>query len=945
MEIVFAVLAGLGLVLVIPILAIIGFVRSGDLQRRFQNAETRLAQAETELRLIRQAMAAPIVLPEKTAMSPAPIRPAVDVAEVDAAAAEPAPEPVAAAEPAGPARAARGTVPVLTSAEPLEAIDPVTAPPAPPAPPSPPGNLGNFEESIGSRWAVWVGALALGLGGIFLVRYSIEQGLVGPGMRITLGALFSAALLAGGEWLRRSDRGLPTLPVADIPSAITGAGAVAAFGTIYAAHALYDFIGPATAFFMLGAVGVGTLVLAGLHGPLLGGIGLVAAFAAPFLVATDNPSPHVFPLYAAVITAACFTLAWIRGWAWLTIAATAASVGLGALIVIGGSGGSTATLVQAAAGLLAAALFLVPGIRFAAPRERGLDPLASAVLVAFIFLGAVAVLDARQETFALVVFAALVVAIMALVWRAPSVALALPGAGLFTLLVMLAWVAGLRPSLNLDVLAIPDPLPAVLSRIVWAGLGFALLYGVGPAILAVYRRQAEARTVLIVATTSVAMPLALLAIVYGKVEGFIISPRFAALAMVLAASFGAATEAAHRLRSGHRPGLASASAIYAIGALAALAFALTLLLEKAWLTLALGALIAGIAWVYTLRPLPALRWVAALTAFGVLARLLWDPAINSSDVGQAVILNWLLPGYGVPALSAALASLLLRHRRGEDTPVQILEALAMVFSALLVIVEVRHAFGAYGSRLFSRGMGFAEACTHTVTILAFGLGLSRLAGVRQGALWQNALLIARYGSWAWIVVTMGVLMNPWLTGDPIGSHPVFNWALLGYGGGSVLAILAALFERRAGRDTEARVMALMALGLIFIWLNTTIGALFRGTILTEGEFSNGELYAYSAAWLVLGIALLGAGAAFGSRMLRLASAALVGLTVLKVFLFDMAGLTGLWRALSFIGLGLVLLLVGRIYQRVLGITQARPQMPAPPAAPLPPAEDQSPRGA
>uniref|UniRef100_UPI0013DAF2B1 DUF2339 domain-containing protein n=1 Tax=Stenotrophomonas maltophilia TaxID=40324 RepID=UPI0013DAF2B1 len=74
-------------------------------------------------------------------------------------------------------------VPTLTSSEPLAPIDPIGTPPASPPPPSPPANLGGFEESIGSRWAVWVGALALGLGGIFLVRYSIEQGLVGPGMR------------------------------------------------------------------------------------------------------------------------------------------------------------------------------------------------------------------------------------------------------------------------------------------------------------------------------------------------------------------------------------------------------------------------------------------------------------------------------------------------------------------------------------------------------------------------------------------------------------------------------------------------------------------------------------------------------------------------------------------------------------------------------------------
>ncbi|ODN70938.1 hypothetical protein A6302_01710 [Methylobrevis pamukkalensis] len=38
----------------------------------------------------------------------------------------------------------------------------------------------DLEEAIGSRWAVWVGGIALALGGVFLVRYSIEAGLLGP---------------------------------------------------------------------------------------------------------------------------------------------------------------------------------------------------------------------------------------------------------------------------------------------------------------------------------------------------------------------------------------------------------------------------------------------------------------------------------------------------------------------------------------------------------------------------------------------------------------------------------------------------------------------------------------------------------------------------------------------------------------------------------------------
>jgi uncharacterized membrane protein len=55
----------------------------------------------------------------------------------------------------------------------------------------------------------------------------------------------------------------------------------------------------------------------------------------------------------------------------------------------------------------------------------------------------------------------------------------------------------------------------------------------------------------------------------------------------------------------------------------------------------------------------------------------------------------------------------------------------------------------------------------------------------------------------------------------------------------------------------------------------------------------------------------------GSVLVRLASAAVIALTVAKVFLVDMDALTGVWRALSFIGLGLVLVGIGLLYQRLL----------------------------
>ena len=76
-----------------------------------------------------------------------------------------------------------------------------TAATPPPLPQAQPG----FEERIGTRWVVWVGGLTLALGGFFMVRYSIEAGLLGPGVRTMLGGAFALALLAAGEWMRRKE--------------------------------------------------------------------------------------------------------------------------------------------------------------------------------------------------------------------------------------------------------------------------------------------------------------------------------------------------------------------------------------------------------------------------------------------------------------------------------------------------------------------------------------------------------------------------------------------------------------------------------------------------------------------------------------------------------------------------------------------------------------------
>jgi uncharacterized membrane protein len=124
----------------------------------------------------------------------------------------------------------------------------------------------------------------------------------------------------------------------------------------------------------------------------------------------------------------------------------------------------------------------------------------------------------------------------------------------------------------------------------------------------------------------------------------------------------------------------------------------------------------------------------------------------------------------------------------------------------------------------------------------------------------------------------------------------------------------------------------LSLILALAYVTLQIQRVYHGPILSHGPTTDAEQYTYSLAWLICGVALLGAGLLFNSQRARLASAAVIGLTVLKVFVIDMSTLTGVYRALSFMGLGVVLVAIGWLYQRIL----FRPRAVANPGAAAPP---------
>ena len=73
----------------------------------------------------------------------------------------------------------------------------------------------------------------------------------------------------------------------------------------------------------------------------------------------------------------------------------------------------------------------------------------------------------------------------------------------------------------------------------------------------------------------------------------------------------------------------------------------------------------------------------------------------------------------------------------------------------------------------------------------------------------------------------------------------------------------------------------------------------------------------SATWLVTALALVAAGIRIPDKALRLAGLILLTATILKVFLLDASELRGVLRILSFLGLGIALIGMGKLYGTVL----------------------------
>ncbi len=900
--------------LAIPVLIIVLLIGQSGLRRRVGDLERQLAAQGARLQAMAGAVdvaQAPVpgglaatVIAETSAVDPVlneagPVEVEVVMPTVDAKAGEPA--GVDAVKPMTPwerAAAARGGTATADTPAPVAARLPAG-----------PNVYSRLADWLKANWVYAVSAASLALAGVFFVQYGIENGLLPPGLRVLAGIAFGLCLIAAGEWLRRRSGDGENVATAYLPSVFAGAGLVSVFAAVLSARLMYGLIGPQMAFAGLGTTAVLALVLGWFYGPLLIAVGLLGAFAAPFVVAGGAEAGPWLYGYFALIAALGLSVDTLRRWAWVSVLA----------LVLGYAGGWLS--MAAGAGVLGwVALLLGLALLAVAIPERGLVPrqdgpsvllagmlgkvrppfpvlLAAAAALAST-LGLVLLAGATGTEAMLALGGLALLALAYVVWAERAEGLAdlgfVPAVGFW---LMLLQIGSAQMPLFWEFLGAADRGPEVAApmTITWLVGMAALISGAfawrskQEGVLALLHGAAAA----LVAPVAVAI-LALLWIPERVIGAY----PWALHVMAVAVGMVGLAVMFAKGEDRRRPAYATLSALSLI------ALALFLVTTHTALTLALALLALVAAGLDRRFKLPEMGWFIQVAVAVLGYRLLADPGLDwafEAPLGQVVLAF----GGVIVALLAALRVL----PEGRILPKGVLESAAAGLAAILANVLITRWVlpeGAFGS--YDTYWSMSLNALPWLVLMLMQIYRARLGGVllrlRQAIAVVAGLLAA--GALALAVGPFNPLFSYYAedAGALVLGPLVLDTLLLAYGVPG-LVLLAAVWKL-PGLGRLRLPFLVVGLALLALYIGLEIRRFWQGDWLGAYGTVQGELYSYTLAMMLLGAGLLYQAIARRSGLLRRVAMAVIGLTIAKVFLLDAAGLTGLTRVVSFLGLGLCL---------------------------------------
>jgi uncharacterized membrane protein len=864
----------------------------------------------------------------------------------------PAPEPRAAA-PAAVAGPAAPPVPFRRRPAPPQpapaAIERHAPPPAPPTPP-PAWLLALKTWLFTGNLVAKFGLLILLIGVGFLVTYTAQRVTVPIELRLAGVVVADIALLLWGWRIRTTRR--------DVALPVQGASLAILMVVVFGAFARLHLIPAGLAFPLLVALTVFTCVLALLQDAFwLAVFGIAGGFAAPLLVSTGSGNHIALFSYYALLNAGVLALALRRSWRALNV------LGFAATFIIGGAWGVTRYThehyASSQAFLILFFLFYV-GIALAWARRRppsfndAVDtslvfgtPLAafamqyalvkdmpfgiafSALALGLFYIGLAAVLRRAGKAQPLLVATFIALATIfgtlavpfALSGTWTSAAWALEGAGIvwvglrqqralawrFGLLVQVgAWIAFLQAHGDPVVRGGSHDLPALL-------LGTALL-AAAAAIISWLLRAKDA-----------GQRIASRAMLAGAGAWWYLSALWWAAASLARLSsdivFNPVDASTGSLQVALYTVLASASALAACAATRKLAWpALRWLSVPAWvvLTAASGAMFEDLYGFYSWPTLPqALAWGVAWLCGDILLRrwqasqwpmaTAWHKYVHLLRVGAPWLMLW-------PLASQLIADWLMLGQADRD---------------LLTL----------------SGWRVSGSWSHFIPTWLMMLGVFWVAARSRANAWPTAPLGAWYrqvlvpAAAGWFML-LALFWNLQQNGSmaPLPYLPVLNPLDLS----TAFALLLWMASHRLWRHGQAagaaqpQIVALMPRIAAFAawgWLNMILlrtaarylGIDYRVDALAESTFIQAML---SLAWSISALVIMrraGKHPFADARKLWMLGAVLLAAVVGKLFLVDLSNTGTIARIVSFVGVGLLMVVIGYLapYPANPDITDAR----------------------
>ncbi len=795
----------------------------------------------------------------------------------------------------------------------------------PPTPPRPPREI-DFSDLLGARALAWAGGVVTLLGILFFFVLAVDRGWIGPIARVGLGgSAATLVFLAGLELRRRYGETHSAL-------AAVGAGIAGGYGTLLCADALYHLIPDAAALVIAAGIGsVGLATALAWNSELIAGIGLVGAALAPVAVAAQGGLTAEGTAFAAIVLAAIVVVAIRRRFLALLVAGAAAT--WPQLLALVGDNNEHASwwllLLIAVYAIVYLGASIQWHLRWEAPALRKGSPAFAAV-------------SALTATSVTNLYSSDLHRGLALLPAVAGYAL-LAGAfrkkrNLSSLLAAVALVIGTAAAAYL--------LSGQSLAYVWAAEAAALAW--------LARRARESRFQLWAFAYFGLAALHVLGVDAPPRHLFVDVPHPAQGALTVVALAAAALAIARNARVRRRRGRSRLeellralqgrqrrvreAALWSAGVLAAYAAALGLVqlfgfdwghvaVSAVWAAAGLGIVLgsrrleaSGFAWlgvvafkafafdVFTLGSATlsaaALAVAACVFAAAVIVQLFRRPDGLAPECGAYVIVALVLSTIGALELASTRAS----------------EGIALIGLAGIHAAVSAWAFRRERQRDFS-------TLLWAIALVLAAIGAERLVEgtylvVAWSALGATAALVAaaapephlRLGTLGLLGLALGTALA--LEAPPSDlfvaqSHPASGVpALLAVIAGAVITLRTWRGEAAGPAWWATGVVALYAASLTVLEVIQNLSS--AGL---ETDFQRGHS-AVSAMWGLLGLTLLYLGLT-RKPSLRLAGFALFGISLAKIFLYDLPALSSITRALSFLAVGAVLLLGGFFYQRLL----------------------------